>query len=167
MEENYFKKSAQVIYHYRVWRKVLWSDSGYGYVDEWKRAILLENPRDEYGRFTNDFRYKSDISVKLKDEQGKIFTATLDEIEEDVDPAMLSFDDCKKLWREIRKGSMFTCDYRNSLGVFEKTALDYYEGFLEYLVVEYGEEKANKKDTAEEFAYYCTGIEPCVPRLVA
>lgn len=166
MEKNYFKKGAQVIYHHKVRRKVLWSDSGYGYVDEWKRAILVENPRDEYGRFTNDFQYESHTFVKLKDEKGTIFTATLDEIEEDVDPAMLSFDDCKKLWREICKGSLYYSDYRNSLGVFEETAYNYYEGYWEYLVEEYGEEKADEKDTAEEFAYYCTGCECCTPRLV-
>lgn len=167
MVGNYFKKGAQVIYHYKEWRKVLWSDSGYGYVDEWKRAILLENPRDEYGRFTSDFTYESYVFVKMKDEDGNIFTATLEEIEEDVDPAMLTFDECKELWSEICRGSDFYCDYRNSLGVFENTAFDYYEGFWEYLVDVYGEENAYEKDTAEEFAEYCTGCECCTPRLVA
>lgn len=167
MKENYFKKGAQVIFHYKEWRKVYWSESGYGYVDTWKRAIMLENPRDEYGMFTNDFRYESYVSVKLKDESGKVVFTTMDKIEADIDPAMLSFDECKQLWREISRGSMYYSDYRNSLGVFENTAYDYYEGYWQCLVSEYGNEEAEEKDTAEEFALYCTGCECCTPRLSA
>lgn len=168
MKENYFKKGAQVIYHYREWRKVMWSDSGYGYVDEWKRAVMVENPRDEYGCFTNDFRYESDVFVKLKDENGKIFTATLEEIEPNIEPSELSHEELIQLYGEISHGSMYYSDYQNSLGVFQNVAMDFYEGFYDYLRQEYGsEEEADKHENAENFADYCESCDWYYPPIAA
>lgn len=167
--KNYYKKGAFVIYHYKVERKVLWSDTGYGLVGCWKRAVMLENPRDaETGRFTNDFYYEDWVSVKLKDEDGKIFTTTLDNIEPDIAPGSLTHEELIKLYGEIVKGSLYYSDYQNSLGVFQNTASDYYDGFWESLVDEYGsEDEAEKHDTAEEFACYCEGCEYYRPQSLA
>ena len=167
--KNYYKKGAFVIYHYKEERKVMWSDTGYGLVGCWKRAVMLENPRDAgSGSFTNDFYYEDCVSVKLKDEDGKIFTTTIDNIEPDIAPASLTHDELVTLWGEIIRGSMYYSDYQNSLGVFQNTAMDYYEGFWEYLKDEYGsEEEAEKHDTAEEFAYYCEGCEYYRPQSIA
>ena len=164
--ENYFKKGAQVIYHYQEWHKVYWSDSGYGWVDAWKRAVAIENPRDEEGRFvTFDevplWGYHA-YTIKLKDEDGKIFTANMEDVEKNVNPASLSEEQLKKLRREICGGSLFFDDYKNSLGVFQNVALVYWEGFWEYLREEYvDEEIAEKHDTPEEFAEYCRYVEWC------
>jgi len=166
--KDYFKKGAIVIYHYKEWRKVYYNALGYDWVPVWKRALMLENPRDEYGRFTNDFSDEYAVNLKLKDEDGKIFAATLDEIEPDVAPGALSHEELVRLYNEISHGSMYYSDYRNSLGVFENTALDYYEGFWESLKYEYGsEEEADRHDNAEEFAYYCEGCEYLRPNFFA
>lgn len=166
--KNYYKKGAFVIYHYKEERKVLWSNTGYGLVGCWKRAVMLENPRDWYGCFTNNYKWEDSVTIKLKDEDGNIFTTTLDNIEPDIAPASLTHDELATLWGEIVRGSMYYSDYRNSLGVFENTALDYYEGFWESLVDEYGSEaEAEKHDTAEEFAYYCEGCEYYRPQSLA
>lgn len=158
--KNRYTKGTIVIYHYKEWRRVYYNESGYDWVSAWKRAVILSTPRDEYGRFTNDFRYESYVSVNLKDEGGKIFTTTLDNIEPDIDPASLTNDELATLWGEIVRGSMYYSDYQNSLGVFQNTALNYYEGFYEELRYEYGsDEEADWHDTAEEFAYYCQGVE--------
>lgn len=166
--KNYYKKGVIVIYHYKEWHRVYYKEGGYDWVSAWKRAVMLENPRDEYGRFTNDFRYESYVSVKLKDEEGKIFTATLDEIEPDIAPGALSHEELVQLYNEISHGSLYYSDYRNSLGVFQNTASDYYDGFWEYLKDEYGsEEEAEKHDMADEFAYYCEGCEYYRPSSLA
>lgn len=175
MEKNYFTKGKPVIYHYKEWSRVYWNDSGWGYVDKWKRAILLTNPRDEEGKFTNDFRYEWRVSVKLKDEDGKIFTASLEDVEPDVDPSELSYDDLLKLWSEISHGSMYYSDYRNSLGVFENTAYDYYEGFCECVYYdlkdslgrEPTEEEISKFENDHDFAEYCMGVEYLRPNIAA
>ena len=163
---NRYTKGTIVIYHYKEWRRVYYNESGYDWVPTWKRALVLSTPRDEYGRFTNDFRYESYVSVNLKDEEGNIFTTTLDNIEPDIDPASLTCDELAKLWGEIARGSLYYSDYQNTLGVFQNTAYDYYEGFCEELWYEYGSsEEVVKHDTAEEFAYYCQSVEYLRPRI--
>lgn len=159
MEKNYFKKGAQVIYHFKVWQKVMWSKSGYGYVPRWKRAVIVSPPRDEYGKFTNNFDWPEDVTVTLKDEDGKVFTSTLDEIEPDVDPATLSKKELRKLWNEISHGSMYYSDYRNSLGVFENIAMNAYEGYFESLREELSDEEAEEKECADGFVDYCLSVE--------
>ena len=161
MEKNFFKKGAHVIYHYKEWRQVYYLTHGtHDWVHTWKRATVLETPRDEYGRFTNDFRYERDVFVKLRDNDGKVFTATLYELEPDVDPGSLTDDELKTLWSEISHGSMYYSDYRNSLGVFENTALNYYEGYFEELCDELGSPfNAEQEQCAETFAEYYQGCE--------
>ena len=172
METNYFKKGAQVIYHSKEWKKVLWGENGYGWVPTWERAVILCQPRDEYGKFTNDFYYEDDVTVKLKNEEGKIFYAKISEIEPDRPIDDLSDNEFKKLWKEIRRHSMYYEDFRNSLGVFENVVMDYYEGFSESLFYDAKDknpeideeeiwEMVEKRDNVEEFADYCRGVEWC------
>lgn len=160
MEKSYYRKGSQVIYHFKEWRRVYYNESGYDMVPTWKRAIILSQPRDsETGMFTNDFRWEDSVSVKLKDAKGKVFTATLDEIEPDVDPSTLSEEELVKLFGEIIRGSIYFSDYRNSLGVFEEVASDAYDGYWEFLTEELSHEEAEKKECAEGFAEYCQGVE--------
>lgn len=160
MKQNYFTKGAQVIFHFEEWTKVLWSASGWGYVPRWKRAVVMETPRDSEGRFTNDYRYEDEVNVRLKDEDGKIFTTTLDNIEPNIEPSELSHEELIQLYGEISHGSMYYSDYRNNLGVFQNVAMDFYEGFYDSLRDEYGsEEEADKHDNAENFADYCEGCD--------
>lgn len=154
--KNYYKKGSYVRYEHIERRKNAWGD----YYDskEYTPAIVVENPRDEYGRFTSDFRLEEDVNVKIKLESGEILNATLEEVCPDVAPGSLSIEELKKLRRQICGGSMYISDYNNTLGVFNETAYDYYEGFWEYLCEEYGD-SAEEHDTQEEFAEYCYGIE--------
>lgn len=159
MEKNYYKKGSQVIFHFKEWRRVYYNESGYDYVPTWKRAVIVSPPRNEQGRFTNDFYYEDEVSVKLKDKDGKVFTATLDRIEPDVDPCTLSREELMKLWNEISHGSMYYSDYRNSLGVFENVAMNAYEAYFEYLREELSDEEAEEQECAEGFADYCLNNE--------
>jgi len=155
--KTYYRKGASVIYHYQEWRRVYWSKSGYGWVDVWKRATLVAPPRDEYGRFTN---HEPDIcSVTLKDEQGNIFEANIDRVEPDRKITDLTREELVKLYSQVCRYSLYYSDYKNTLGVFQNVVSVYFEGFWKYLVGEFGEEQAEKEDTAEGFAeyiiYYC------------
>lgn len=152
MEGCYYKKGASVIYHYKEWRRVYWSDSGYGYVPVWKRCTVVCTPRNAYGQFTTedwDMEF-----VTLKDEDGRTFQASLEDVEPDRDVETLSREELVKLWGEIRKGSIYFKDYQNSLGVFEEVAHDWYVSFWMYLSGEHGEKEVEQKDTAENFADY-------------
>lgn len=152
MNGCYYKKGTSAIYHYKEWRRVMWSDSGYGYVPAWKRCKVVCTPRNAKGQFTTD---EWDMEfVTLMDEDGRIFQASMDDVEPDRDIETLSREELVKLWGEMCKGSLHYSDYRNSLGVFENVACNYYESFWEYLIGEYGETEAEKKDTAEKFAEY-------------
>lgn len=152
MEGCYYKKGASVIYHYKEWRRVYWSDSGYGYVPVWKRCTVVCTPRNAYGHFTTE---KWDMEfVTLKDEDGRTFQASLEDVEPDRDIETLSQEELVKLWGEIRKGSIYLKDYQNSLGVFEDVVCDWYESFWMYLSGEHGEKEAEVRDTAENFAEY-------------
>lgn len=170
MTDNYYRKGAQVIYHFKVWQQVYWSDSGWGWVSQHKKAVIVCQPRNEYGRFTNDFRYEYEVYVRLKDEDGKIFDTTLDNIEPNRCIADLSDEEFKELWENIRRGSMYMSDYQNSVGVFQNFVYDYYEGFGESLKYEIHEEnpdwdwdavekEVDRRDNLEEFKIYCRGCE--------
>ena len=152
MEGCYYKKGASVIYHYKEWRRVLWSNSGYGWVNEWKRCKVVCTPRNAYGRFTAD---EWDMEfVTLKDKKGRIFHASIEDVEPDRDIETLSREELVKLWGEMCKGSVYYHDYKNSLGVFEIVACDCYDSFWAYLSGEFGETEAENLDTAENFADY-------------
>lgn len=157
MEGCYYRKGAPVIYHYKEWRRVMWSDSGYGWVPVWKRCTVVCTPRNAYGQFTAE---EWDMEfVTLKDKDGRTFQASLEDVEPDRDIGTLSREELVKLWREICKGSIYYSDYRNSLGVFENVAMEWYEGFWTYLAESFGAEEAEKEDTAENFADYVFGTE--------
>ena len=152
MEGCYYKKGASVIYHYKEWRRVMWSDSGYGWVPAWKRCEVVCTPRNAYGQFTTE---EWDMaSVTLKDEDGQKFQASMDDVEPDRDIETLSREELVKLWGQICKGSIYLSDYKNTLGVFENVVCDWYDTFLEYLSGEFGEKAAEEKDTSENFADY-------------
>lgn len=166
--EHVFKKNEQVIYHFKEWTKVMWSESGWGHVDRWKRAIIWSTPRDvETGRFTTDYRYEDEVIVTLKDEDGKVFETTIDKIEQDVDPCDLTTEELVSLYGQMQRGSMYYSDYRNNLGVFEVTAMDFYEGYedevwddlKEELGREPKTEEFNERLSADGFAAYCQSCE--------
>lgn len=155
MTSDYYKKGAQVIYNERICD--YYGNTGFSIKPQ--QCVIEEQPRDEQGRFTNDFQYESYITVKLRDKNGKLIVTTLDKVEPNRDPSELTFDELENLWKEIRRGSIYTSDYRNFQGVYEGIACDCYEGFWASLVDEYKEEtEAEKHDTPEEFADYCIGI---------
>ena len=99
----------------------MWSDSGYGWVPAWKRCKVVCTPRNADGKFTTD---KWDMEfVTLKDEDGRTFQASMEDVEPDRDIQTLSREELVKLWGKVCKGSIYLCDYRNSLGVFEDVAV--------------------------------------------
>lgn len=74
----------------------------------------------------------------------------------------MTIEELIKLYGQVCRFPMFYKDYKNTLGVFENVVLDCFEGFWEHLVSEYGEEQAEKEDTAEAFADYVEGyLEAC------
>lgn len=169
--KDFIKKGAHVIRHHKKWKKVMWSNSGYGWVDETEHCEIISQPRDsETGRFTNDFYWDDSITVNLKDSNGKTFAETINNLEPDFAPCELSDEDLKTLWNEMNKGSIYYADYRNSVGVFEKTAYDFFEGYAEEnwydlkdefpeISDEELEEKHWDSMCAEGFAAYCQSCE--------
>jgi hypothetical protein len=146
----------------------MWTNnpSGYDWCPVWERALVLEIPRDEYGRFSSDMDDYD--TIKLKTESGKIVVAKLGNVEHDYDPSTLSDKELEVLYHQIVKGSLYYADYRNTLGVFENTACDYYEGFVEDLRSTYGsDELADEFDTVENFVDYCKGVEYLRPAISA
>ena len=154
--KNFFKKGSFVMYEYEERRT---NAFGMPYMaKEYKPAIVIENPRDEYGQFTSDFEWKYGITVKIKFEDGETITTELKNVYPDVSPCSLTIEELKELRKQICGGSLYYGDYNNTLGVFNRTASDYYDGFWEYISSEHGED-AEKYDTPEEFACYCYGTE--------
>lgn len=47
--------------------------------------------------------------------------------------ARITFDDVKKLRKEIVLGSLFLSDYKNSLGIDKNSARGFFDGYLEFL----------------------------------
>lgn len=170
MEYEYFiAKGARVICNHKTW-DIHWNS----WRNEAEHCEIVSTPRFKCdGKFAGkeDFDYYDEyIVVKLKGEDGKVFTETLDRLEPDFAPASLSEEDLKTLWNEMRKGSIYYEDYRNSVGVYEKTAIAYFEGYAEAhwhdtkekfptLSEEELEEKHWETMSAEEFAEYCKGCE--------
>ena len=130
--KDFIKRNSSVIWHGEFWDKESYKRTGCGWVKKWKRAKIVSTPRDtETGKFTNDFYYDDSITVNLKDRDGNVFESTLDKLEPDVDPSTLSEEELTKLWNEISHGSIYYSDYRNSLGVFQEVAYDFFEGYAE------------------------------------
>ena len=88
MEGCYYKKGASVIYHYKEWRRVYWSASGYGWVNEWKRCKVVCTPRNAYGQFTAD-AWDMEF-VTLKDKGGRTFQARMEDVGPDREMTSLS-----------------------------------------------------------------------------
>lgn len=155
----YYKKGAYVIYRHKELHTVYYNDSGYDYIDEYEQAVIVEQPRDKYGRFTNNFEYEYGITVRIRDVHGKVFVTELENIQPDVDPAALSLQDVRALWKEMAHGSMYYSDYQNSFGIFCRTLCDYYDGYWEQMCDVYSEEEASAYDGPESFYDYCQGTE--------
>ena len=64
----------------------------------------------------------------------------------------LDHDELMRLWGDIRRGSMYTDDYRNTVDVPDAVAMAAWEDFYNELYEEYGEQEADEHDTAKEFA---------------
>ena len=167
MEKNYFKKGSHVILHGEFWDPESYKNNGSGWIKTHKHATVSCNMRDEYGRFTKDADDAVTILLKV---DGKIIEAEMRNVEPDVAPPSLSFEELEKLWGEIRPGSIYYADYRNSLGVYERTAYDYVEGYEEENYYDLKENFPNLSDkeleekhwetlSAEGFAIYCQGCE--------
>lgn len=70
----------------------------------------------------------------------------------------LSRDERIRLWGDIRRGSMYIDDYRNTVDVPDRVAMYAWEAFYECQCEEYGDD-ADEHDTAEEFAEWCDYLE--------
>ena len=75
--------------------------------------------------------------------------------EEEVSILDLNCDELRKLYHEIKFGSVFTADYENSLGVDEDEVYRYSEMFLEYMYEEGREESFSEEDFVIFITDYC------------
>lgn len=168
--KDFIKKGGRAVLHYFVRERVYYLNEGsHDYVPHTKHVRIISSPRDEYGRFTNDFYYDDCITVKVIDERGDIEEVTIDNLEPDVDPASLSFEQLKQLYREMCKGSLYYSDYRNTLGVFENVAMDMYDSFYSSLCEDYynNEAEIEKHDNEKEFAEYASELDCYLPEIAA
>jgi len=101
----------------------------------------------DYDEDTDYCILKDGDELKVVEEDDVCSPRTIDE---------LSHDELMTLWGDIRRGSMFYDDYRNTVDVPDGEAMQAWEDFYNELYEEYGEEHADEHDTAQEFAdwYY-------------
>lgn len=98
--------------------------------------------------YDGDTRYcilKDSDGYRVVDEDDVHSPRTIDE---------LDHDELQRLWGDIRRGSMFYDDYRNTVDVPDGVAMGAWEDFYNAIYDEYGEAHAEEHDTAKEFADY-------------
>lgn len=168
--KDFIKKGSHVIWHGEYFDEQKFKNTGAGWVKGHKHVQIISQARDDEGKFTSDFYWDEDVTVNVKDENGKIFQTAICNLEPDFAPGGLSNEDLKTLWNEMGKGSIYYADYRNSVGIFEETAYNFFEGYADEnwydLKEEYPElsdEELEQKHwdsmNAESFAEYCKGVE--------
>lgn len=130
--------------HYNIWGNPT------GTTDE--VVNIVDNPRDlETGRYCSPRDWHA--SVKVRNEQGKIYEVDCDDLEVYNTIWDLTHDELKELRGQVVLGSCYTGDYANKFGIDPKQVLDFCEG--------YGGEIGwdEDADTPEAFADYCEGVE--------
>ena len=76
-----------------------------------------------------------------------------DDIQERRDVNLLDEEGYKTLFNEIRRGSCYLSDYRNSVGCTCDDACNFYESYYEWLQEEYGDD-ADEHDNLESWLKY-------------
>ena len=133
---------------------------GYGpipYDEEERIATVIGSPRDMYTKkFVSLWGniYEDETEVLVRDEKGREFYVSLEDIEHYAEISDLSFDELKILRSEISAGSCYLSDYENSFGVDRNVVSSICDGYLEWLCECFGEELADENDTPENFAHY-------------
>ena len=114
-------------------------------------VTIIDRPRDEIGCFCRETAYGARVKVRF--DNGLEDDVDCDELSVFNTMADLTHEDYARLRGEIRHGSMYLSDYRNSFGVDVNTVYAASEGFG----METGWD--DEQDTPENFADYCDGIE--------
>ena len=133
---------------------------GYGpipYDEEERIATVIGSPRDiDTKKFVSlwGYIYEDETEVLVRDEKGREFYVSLEDIEPYAEISDLSFDELKTLRSEISVGSCYLSDYENSFGVDTEYLSSLCEDYWHYLCDEYGEDEADAHDTPEEFAIF-------------
>ena len=115
-------------------------------------VTITDNPRDpETGRYCSASDWHA--TVKVRNGEGREYEAECDDLEVYNTMGDLTHDDYMQLRREIRHGSIYLSDYRNSFGIDENEVYSASEGF--------GMETGwnDDEDTPEAFADYCDAID--------
>ena len=141
------RKGCKVRYvktHYNLWGNPISTTN--------EVVTITDNPRDpETGRYCSAQDWHA--YVKVRNGKGTEYEAECDDLEVYNTMGDLTHDDYMQLRREIRHGSIYLSDYRNSFGVDENEVYSASEGF--------GMETGwnDDEDTPEAFADYCDAIE--------
>lgn len=96
---------------------------------------------------------ESKYMLDVKRFNGTNITIDEDDIEECRSIDELNEDDMRKLFSQITRGSINYCDYHNTLGVPCSEAMDFCDGYYEWLNSQY-ENRADDMDNINSFLQY-------------
>lgn len=113
---------------------------------------------DIFGKYIN--RYGDEILILVKEDDFPLFDTNTEyviidatEIEEHKSPYDLNEEEQKTLFNEIRRGSFYYSDYKNSVGCTFKEALSWSDSYYAWLNEEFGDE-AGDHDNLESWLNY-------------
>lgn len=160
---DYDPKLEEVDYYHHI--EVSYGERGYSEqvslsklvpltVETAEKEVLYDgHVRKVYGTFTNT--YDDDYVVLVVDDK-HVIAESYECEDEWCSPYDLGEEELKTLFSEIRRGSIYLSDYRNSVGVTWDEASDYCDDYYRWLEEKYGD-KCDDHDNLEswlEFAIY-------------
>ena len=114
-------------------------------------VTITDNPRDKRGRYCSAQDWHA--YVKVRNGEGREYEAECDDLEVYNTVWDLTHDELCRLRGEVKLGSCFLGDYRNSFGIDPSQVYDFCVGYGESIGWR------DDEDTPEAFADYCEGVE--------
>ena len=152
--KKFVKKGRKVRYihsRYNAWGNL---------IDQTEKVVtvLQSVPSDNYtGKFKSWDAFDGYFdTVAIQYENGEKESVSITDLYPYRTINELSYDELKKLYGEIRPGSIYLSDYENSFGVDKQIVSDMCDGYLECLYESYGED-SDAFLAADGFAEYCQG----------
>lgn len=95
-----------------------------------------------------------DYEYYILERNGEQFVVEESDFDYERDLYDLSEEELEELRGEIYVGSIYLHHYNNSFGINPSFLMGIGDAYCDYLCERYGEDKARKKDTPKEFAWY-------------
>lgn len=102
------------------------------------------------GKYINDEEEEKYVII---DKNTEYLFVDKDDIQDRKDVNLLDEEGYKTLFKEIRRGSIYLSDYKNSVGCTCDDACNFYESYYEWLQEEFGED-SDEHDNLESWLKY-------------